>query len=293
MGNFISNLLNKIRSKDENLYLMKSFNAKLTTLDQQLERMGLNLEKVLNDPIPPIIKQAKDDVLKTLATSDERSLMWLAPILIGWPYIPYTYPAPEPAYLTHIFNDIIINKRKSILEFGAGLSTILMGRLLKLNKIDAEVKVIDDSEDWISVLRMIMKDEGTDSYVKLIYSPSKSYEGKIYGNYWYDVDYINDGVKDAVFDCVLVDGPVGHVCKYSRYGAGAYVKDRLAPKFAIFLHDAVRLDEQVIIKKWKSLLPKDTWLFAQNNYAVFTYKTLGLTMPKLNNDPSSLFFIKF
>src|SRR5690606_38250097 len=59
---------------------------------------------------------------------DVHALIVLQPLLVGHPVLPLTGSALRPHCLTHLINDILINRRRRILEFGTGLSTILLAR---------------------------------------------------------------------------------------------------------------------------------------------------------------------
>ena len=52
-------------------------------------------------------------------------------------FIPITNWSISPNEVLHICNDIVINKKTNIIEFGSGFSTICIAQLLKINNIEA------------------------------------------------------------------------------------------------------------------------------------------------------------
>ncbi|MEO8933719.1 MAG: hypothetical protein ABI295_05380, partial [Xanthomarina sp.] len=63
-------------------------------------------------------------------------------------YLPFTKWAISPSTITHVLNDIIVNDRKCIIEFGAGASTLYIAKLLKSNKIEASFFSVESDADW-------------------------------------------------------------------------------------------------------------------------------------------------
>lgn len=79
-----------------------------------------------------------------LILKDVFSQNLLSPLIAGYPYLPSTYASVDFQSLPVLMNDIIINQRKSIIEFEGGISTFLIGRLIKLNKIEAKLYSVEN-----------------------------------------------------------------------------------------------------------------------------------------------------
>src|SRR5690606_36365313 len=71
--------------------------------------------------------------LNKFFSEDILSVNFLNTLMNGYPYLPFSGSSLRPFCLNHILNDIVINNRKHIIEFGSGISTILIGRLIKKN----------------------------------------------------------------------------------------------------------------------------------------------------------------
>ena len=82
-----------------------------------------------------------DDIFLQALT--ERSLQILSPLINNWTYLPITNYSAGPIFYTHICNDIIINQRKYIVELGSGVSTILLARLIRKNRLNTRIISVD------------------------------------------------------------------------------------------------------------------------------------------------------
>lgn len=203
------------------------------------------------------VKGMKRKVVKRLRSINlfrnvrsNRSLSMLSPLITGWSYLPITDWAPGPEFYVHICNDIIINQKRSIVEFGSGITTILMARLLAKNNLDAKIISIDHDEKWQDIISHCCKMDNIGKYIQFICSPIAQ-EGKYS---WYTASKIQFPA-DFVADTVVVDGPIGGQTM-ARYGAIPFIKKYLSKEYyTIYLHDTDRPDEQKILRAWHEMLP--------------------------------------
>src|SRR5690554_6024531 len=97
----------------------------------------------------------------------------LQPLMIGYPYLPYNGGALRPFNISFLLNDIIINDRKIVVEFGSGISTILISRLIKRNNLNCQLISIESNLDWKEQLTRILKDEDIHNNTTIINAPLK------------------------------------------------------------------------------------------------------------------------
>lgn len=186
----------------------------------------------------------------------------LSPLIEGYPYLVFTGAAIDFHSLHIIINDIVVNSRKRILEFGAGMSTLLIGRLIKLNKLEAKLYSVENDEGWYSLMLENIKKEKLEEYIELIYAPLKDMElNRIkldvgHKLKWFDLKVLDDRLKEELFDMVITDGPMAYRkdIERSRFPALPYMKDKLNTSFSFYLHDTDREGEISIIRDWKSIL---------------------------------------
>ena len=58
--------------------------------------------------------------------------------------------------LAVILNDIIINQRKSIIEFGSGVSTLAISNLIKKNNLKCSFVSIEDNKEWFDYINSFL-----------------------------------------------------------------------------------------------------------------------------------------
>jgi len=168
-------------------------------------------------------------------------------------YIPFTSMSLRPYALAFLLNEMLINKRISVFEFGAGISTIMMARLAKKNKLTVKIISIEENQDWVNVVKNILVDEGIDGYVEIIYAPVVRRNFKGIENHWYDDERLKEILKNSdPFDLVMIDGPTAFNKKLalSRYYAMPFLFENLAKEHVIFLDDVNRDGEKKAMTLW-------------------------------------------
>ncbi|EHQ24687.1 class I SAM-dependent methyltransferase [Mucilaginibacter paludis] len=173
-----------------------------------------------------------------------------------------------PYGLIFLRNELVLNKRKNILEFGSGLSTLFMGQLIKKHGLKACICTIESGEEWISLLKEKVDQLKLAEYIKIIYAPLV--EDSNYGK-WYDMDILNRELnQEQLFDMIVIDGPPAfnpQIAK-SRYRAIPYIFNSLSDNCFIFLDDANRMGEQEIIQLWNSQFNFDFKIY-NKRFAVY------------------------
>lgn len=206
------------------------------------------LKKQLNQ-ISALVENDHDNSVDLIST------MQLSTLINALPYLPYTSSSLRYSSLAYFLNDIVINNRKVIVEFGSGISTIFLSKLIhQLNLTDVKVLSIDNNKDWLEIIHnYISKDHTSLDSIKLIYAESNFCSLSLENNSWYDVEKLGLMEKyKGQIDCVLVDGPEAwhKDIELSRYPALPYMYDFLANGCSIFLDDTNRLGEKSIIEMW-------------------------------------------
>jgi predicted O-methyltransferase YrrM len=158
-------------------------------------------------------------------------------------YLPITSSSISPSNLVYIMNDIVLNKRHNILEFGSGISTILIGRLISQNKLNSNIVSIEHDSDWVNFIQEYIDNENLSNFINLIYSPLN--------NGFYN---LNPMLLNQKFDMVIIDGPPAYEIdkQEARYPTFPFIKDKLNENSIVFIDDADRDGEKNIIKKWEN-----------------------------------------
>jgi predicted O-methyltransferase YrrM len=185
-------------------------------------------------------------------TEDLYSLNLLQPLLHGYPFLSFTDFAMRPYCLNHIINDISINSRESIIEFGAGISTIVIARLIKKNNLNSRIISVEHVDEWAKVINENLVKEKLSDVASVFSAPLKPCDLTLDQNLWYDLDILDKELKGQRFDMVIIDGPPAWEASKARarYPAVPYLIDKLKEKFSIYLDDVNRNGEQDTVERW-------------------------------------------
>ncbi len=173
-------------------------------------------------------------------------------------YLPFSNSSLRYASIAVLLNDVVINQRKFLVEFGSGLTTVLLCKLALQNKLDDfYILSIDENEGWIKVLEKIMSDMGAEKHVQLIHAPLRPNNLSKESLDWYDTGILSQVLKEInkPIDSVLVDGPSAwhEKIQLSRFPALPFLKNYMSENSIIFLDDSNREGEKQIIKEWQTL----------------------------------------
>ena len=81
-----------------------------------------------------------------------------------------------------------MNGRKRVVEFGSGISTIIIARLIQQFRLDVELVTIDDNENWLNFIKdnIIRDSVPAKDCVTFIHAPLV--DG------WYDLNRSEDSI---------------------------------------------------------------------------------------------------
>lgn len=186
---------------------------------------------------------------------DILSTRQLAPLIDSFPYLPYTSFSLRYSSIAYFLNDIIINNRKVVVEFGSGVSTITLSRLInQLGLKDIELFCIEHDKEWLAIVERYLQADGADfERIHLIHAELSSCDFSLNNLEWYNTEKLRflEEYRGKV-DCVLVDGPKAFhkVDALARYPALPFLHDYLAPNCSVFLDDTNRKGEKAIQALW-------------------------------------------
>lgn len=204
---------------------------------------------------------------------DHMSLLQLHKMFDNQLFLPLTTWSISPKEILHFCNDIIINDRKNIVEFGAGFSTICIAQLLKISKKKANFISVENNAAWAADLRRILQDMELQDFVQIIDAPITAVPekfAKAKQEKWYDTEILKTQISAAV-DLVIVDGPFGGTTPFARYSAIPFLQEKLAADYSIFLDDSSRPEEKAIAQDWHKLLGGE--IRNHKRYTCFTSTT--------------------
>ncbi|MFC0266585.1 class I SAM-dependent methyltransferase [Kushneria aurantia] len=178
------------------------------------------------------------------------SLRAQLPPLRGW--------AASPDVLLRLHSHIMAAKPAVVVEFGSGASTLVMADALRQNGFGQLIS-IDHSGYYGEQTRATLDAEHLTSWVDLRIGALQPWEGEHpcpedsdKPPYWYPAGLL-DGIEGVAL--IVVDGPPGATCPFSRYPAVPALYDRMAPAVQVWMDDAKRKDEKTICEHWAQHYP--------------------------------------
>jgi hypothetical protein len=176
---------------------------------------------------------------------------------LALPFTPWPESALAPSALLTILNDIVINGRHAVVELGAGISTVYLGKVL--SQRGGRLISIESDASWIVVVRKMLDEAGVADSVELQHAPLERHPLCMDDGDWYSSQRVQAAVGDGRIDALIVDGPPAYRAgtQLARYPALPVLQGRLADRCAVFLDDIARPGERRVAKAWSRLLGLD------------------------------------
>jgi predicted O-methyltransferase YrrM len=208
------------------------------------------------------------DEAKTAVLWDTYSMTHLNKFAV-FPDFPWTGSSLRPSAIRLLLNDIIINKRKSFLEFGAGISTLYFAEAAR--RYGGHLISVEQDASWMDLIKTHLAKAGLEKHVRFIHASIVVLSKEEGQSEWYDQEQLESSLGDCRFDLVLVDAPISSKGnRLVRLPAGRFIQSRLETDFSLFLDDIERAGEIQISRKWgkaHSWTVKNYW--PRSSMAVF------------------------
>jgi len=164
-------------------------------------------------------------------------------------YLPFTSSSLKMKPLACVINNIVVHNRKSILEMGSGISTIIIARLFKLNEINGHILSIDENYEWQKIISNFIKEEKLEQYVTFINAPVEKTKN-LENSYGYNKVVVKNALQEKYFDLILIDGPSAWSSSniMSRASNFELFENNLQENFTIFIDNADRSGEKKLGK---------------------------------------------
>jgi len=173
----------------------------------------------------------------------------------------HTYPMPfgggwalTPDAAVVLAREIALSRPRTIVELGSGVSTVLIGRMLK-QAGSGQLFSLDHDPSWAEETRRHVKASELQDHVVVLDAPlaRQQFGGKDFN--WYQVP---EQLRQAgSIDLIIVDGPPQGLDPdgMPRYPALPAFIAQLSPQAMIYVDDAKRPQEQAMIEKWLQEYP--------------------------------------
>ena len=191
------------------------------------------------------------------------SLLSLYHLLPDMKFLPTTRGwAGSPDFLAKVAELILKKSPNFIVEAGSGVSSIIMGEAIRMNKA-GNIISLEHKEEFANITRSDCLLNNLEDELDIIYTPLKGYSlnGKKW--LWYSLDGLN---LSKEIDMLVVDGPPGDTQKLARYPAVPLLLPYFAEHVTIVLDDSNRKDESETVEKWCELLNEKGLNFSVENF---------------------------
>ncbi|WPR76873.1 hypothetical protein [Algoriphagus sp. NG3] len=149
--------------------------------------------------------------------------------------------------IQHIINDMLVYRPATLLEFGSGLSTQILSKMIHVEGLDIQLISVDNDADWQQILR---KDCPQVQFYSFPLLPESPYAYTNSGS-WYDIPSKAPWGEKPI-DMVLVDGPKGSTCEKARYGFIPFLEGKLGERPILYVDDTHREEERFILEQASS-----------------------------------------
>lgn len=193
------------------------------------------------------------------AFPDAAAATALAGLVAAGPYLPWGAGTMRLGGLVAVCNDVVLGRRRCLVELGSGTSTLLLHRLLRSTWPDGGYRqvVVEHDAAWARWVAARLAEEGAGTTTTVLHVPLTTGAGAEPDLRWYDAGRLGEGLDAALggeeVDLLLVDGPPADtpMTVLARWPALPVLAARLAPGATVVLDDAERPGEQEVLRRWE------------------------------------------
>jgi predicted O-methyltransferase YrrM len=159
--------------------------------------------------------------------------------------------AASPDFLLVLARHALKAKPRSVVECSSGISTLVLARCMQINQ-GGKVFSLEHDPVYARETRAQLALHGLSEFADVIDAPLEAFTHKAESFRWYAQSGLPAGLE---IDMVAIDGPPMATGKLARYPAAPGLFHRLSKAGAVFLDDASRPDEKLIVKRWTAEHP--------------------------------------
>lgn len=166
--------------------------------------------------------------------------------------LPYTSDwSAAPDFLGLVAERCLSKKPAVIVECGSGISTLVLARCCQING-HGHVVSLENGAEYADATTKNIEALDLGEYASVIHAPLVEYDLNGHKHTWYSLDKLNV----PAIDMLVIDGPPAVFDSEARYPALPLLHERLAQHCVVYLDDANRTGERVIVKRWSDKFPE-------------------------------------
>lgn len=227
----------------ELLSVILAFGVLITMLHywnkQQLAQINFN-KKVIKQKLSKLERNVEE--IHGLARLTEYNDTFPLPFGGGW-----ALTADSAALMVR---EIILHNPRTVVELGSGVSTILLGKVLKKSNTNAKIISLDHDKNWADKTKSLVEKAGLEDIVEVKYAPLQKYQIDDSEYNWYELP---EELKELdKIDALIIDGPPHNSNPQgkARYPAMPILHPKLAQNSIVYVDDASRKDEKEMVDLW-------------------------------------------
>ena len=120
-------------------------------------------------------------------------------------FVPWSRYALQPAAIMTLLNEVMINRRQLVVEFGCGVSTLYLAKVL--SEQGGRLISFEDNVEWANQVRSLLDREGLSEHVTLVDAPLRKGKLSLANLQWYDEEIVATALEGLEVDLALIDGP--------------------------------------------------------------------------------------
>jgi predicted O-methyltransferase YrrM len=173
----------------------------------------------------------------------------LRPLLDAGGYLPWSEGAMRPSGLVEVGNAIVLRPCRRVLELGSGVSTVVLGRLLRTT--GGTLVAVEHDARWRGWVAERLAAEELEQTASVIHAPLEARPGQTLP--WYARAGVDAALAAGAPDLLIVDGPPAFRAEdaLARRPAVPELLERLAPGATIVLDDVGRPGERAVLEHWE------------------------------------------
>lgn len=179
-------------------------------------------------------------------------------------FVPWTQFSLSPHAVLCLVNAIELGGRRTIVECGAGASSIYMAAAGQ--RTGASIVTLESDERWCETIEHYVRSL-SGAEIRIEHVPIVDGSN---GMPWYDRSRVDAALGERVADLIVVDGPFAATPALSRarFPAYSYFRRRVAERPMVLIDDVAREGEQNLMMTWAASDPTLQWHTVDGKFAI-------------------------
>lgn len=164
-------------------------------------------------------------------------------------WLDFTNYSARPDFLLSVARETIRRRPFTIVELGAGVSTLIVATLLRDVVGRGRLYCLENDIAYAETVRGRLREKVLDQYATILDAPLCPLSSG--SGVWYDLRTVEQ-LPDTI-DLLIVDGPAARYGKRVRVPALTILGSRLKRGAVVLLDDAKRPGERWVVREWQRL----------------------------------------